>query len=199
MDMWQPFHAAVKEQLPRARRVIDRFHVERYFTKAVDKYRQRLAKEHKDLAKTLKQQRCVLVKTKAELSLEVQQTQAELFQKLPELKRVVRIYQALRAWYQTGKEQSSALQKLNILLRILKLSKIKELVDLAKMLETWKEEIANYFLSYSTNGRSEGINTKIKLIKRAGFGRLTFTHLKAESSLIFFIRLSPKLSKSQKI
>ena len=184
--MWKPFHQAVKELLPTAKRVIDRFHVERYFTKAVDKCRKRLAKENKGLAKTLKEDRALLVKRKSDLSLEELQTLAELFQKLPELKRAVVIFQALRSWYQTKKEHSSALHKLKILLRILRMSKIEELLELAKMLENWKEEIANYFLSYATNGRSEGINTKIKLIKRTGFGRLTFSHLRARIFLDFF-------------
>lgn len=186
LDMWKPFHKAIKERLPKASRVIDRFHVERYFTKTVDKYRKRLTKEHRTIAKTLKAHRCLLVKGESDLSPEQQQTRAELFRNLPELKRVTVIFQALRTWYQTKKEHSSAVQKLEILLRILKMSKIKEFLELAKTLETWKAEIANYFLSYATNGRSEGINTKIKLIKRAGFGRLTFSHLKARIFLDFF-------------
>lgn len=185
MDCWQPFHKAVREVLPKARRVIDRFHIERYFIKAIDKCRKRLAKEHKSLAKTLKKCRSLLVKTNADLTVEEQLSCSELFQQLPELKRAVRIFRALRRWYQTKKEHSAAVAKLKILLRILKNSAIKELVELAKMLESWQEEIANYFLSYSTNGRSEGINTKIKLIKRTGFGRLTFAHLQARIFLGF--------------
>lgn len=186
LDMWKPFHRAVKKLLPTAERVIDRFHVERYFTKAVDRSRKRLAKEHPDWAKTLKKHRSLWVKHESDLDADERQIRSEMFQNLPELKRVVVIYQALRSWYQTPKEHSSAVQKLEILLRILKLSKIEELLDLAKMLENWKQEIANYFLSYATNGRSEGINTKIKLIKRASFGRLTFPHLRARIFLDFF-------------
>ena len=185
LDMWQPFHQAVKELLPKAKRVIDRFHVERYFIKAVDKVRKRLAREHKELAKILKQHRHLLVKKTADLTDQQAESLTNLLAQLPQLKRVAAIFQGLRRWYQTKKSQSSALQKLEILLRILQMSKIEELLELAKTLEKWKVEIANYFLVYATNGRSEGINTKIKLIKRASFGRLTFSHLKARIFLDF--------------
>ena len=47
------------------------------------------------------------------------------------------------------------------------------------MVKRWRPYIVNYFVSRSTNGMSEGFNTKIKLIKRLGYGRLTFVHLAA--------------------
>jgi len=41
------------------------------------------------------------------------------------------------------------------------------------MVKRWRPYIVNYFVSRSTNGMSEGFNTKIKLIKRLAYGRLT--------------------------
>ena len=186
LDMWKPFHKAIKEVLPKARRTIDRFHVERYFSKAVAKCRQRLSKENPKIGKQLKKHRTLFVTQGKNLSPEKRQIRNDLLGFVPELKRAVRILEALRHWYQTPKAHSSAVHKLAILVRILKMSKIAELEALAKTLETWQVEIANYFLSYSTNGISEGFNTKIKLIKRSSYGRLTFAHLQARIFLECF-------------
>lgn len=186
LDMWKPFHAAVKKCLPQAKRVIDRFHVERYFTKAVDKGRKRWQKSDKELGKKLKSQRKLFITKSENLTLEEKHLRTEILREIPELKRAVRILEALPNWYQNPKEQANAEHKLRILIRILRLSNIKEMVELAKTLESWTSEIANYFLSYASNGRSEGFNTKIKLIKRVGYGRLTFTHLKARIFLECF-------------
>jgi transposase len=186
MDMWKPFHAAVKECIPHAKRVIDRFHVERYFTKGVDKCRKRWQKSDKELGKKLKNQRKLFITKNANLSEEDKQLRDKILSEIPELKRAVRLLEALQNWYQTPKEQVSAEHKLRILIRILRLSKIEEMVELAKTLESWASEIANYFLSYASNGKSEGFNTKIKLIKRVGYGRLTFSHLQARIFLEAF-------------
>jgi transposase len=186
MDMWKPFHAAVKKCLPHAKRVIDRFHVERYFTKAVDKCRKRWQKSDKELGKKLKNQRKLFITKVENLTFEEKQLRDEILREIPELKRAVRLLEALQNWYQTPKEQENAEHKLRILIRILRLSNIEEMVELAKTLETWASEIANYFLSYASNGTSEGFNTKIKLIKRVGYGRLTFTHLQARIFLECF-------------
>lgn len=186
MDMWKPFHAAAKEVLPKANRVIDRFHVERYFTQAVDKCRRRWQKADKISGKKLKNHRRLFVAKNQNLSHEEKLTRDEILQEMPELKRAVRLLHALQNWYQTPKQADSAQTKLRILIRILKLSNIEEMVDLAKTLETWAVEIANYFLSYASNGTSEGFNTKIKLIKRTSYGRLTFSHLQARIFLECF-------------
>lgn len=186
MDMWKPFHAAVKKCLPHARRVIDRFHVERYFTKAVDKCRKRWQKSDKEIGKKLKSQRKLFITKSENLNEEEKQLRDQILQEIPELKRAVRILEALQNWYRIPKTQANAEHKLRILIRILRLSKIKEMAELAKTLETWASEISNYFLSYASNGRSEGFNTKIKLIKRVGYGRLTFDHLKARIFLECF-------------
>jgi transposase len=44
-------------------------------------------------------------------------------------------------------------------------------------LEKWRDEIANYFLDRQTSGFVEGLNNKIKVIKRRCYGILNVTHL----------------------
>lgn len=186
IDCWKPFHAAVKKVLPRANRVIDRFHIERYLTQAVDNCRKRLQKNDKQTGNRLKKHRKLFVTRRKHLNEEENAQRTQLLEQTPELKRAVRMVTALQYWYQTPKKQPVAKRRLQILTAILKLSNIEEMVKLSRLLETWQTEIANYFLSFASNGMAEGFNTKIKLIKRSSYGRLTFVHLQARIFLECF-------------
>jgi transposase len=46
------------------------------------------------------------------------------------------------------------------------------------MLKTHLTGICNYFENHTTNGLTEGMNTKIKLIKRKSYGFANFEHLR---------------------
>ncbi|SHH69204.1 Transposase, partial [Anaerosphaera aminiphila DSM 21120] len=59
-----------------------------------------------------------------------------------------------------------------------KQSKIPEFKACIKALENWKEEILHYFESRFTNGRTEGFNNKIKVIKRVSYGYRNFETFK---------------------
>lgn len=179
LDMWKPYHKAVRECLPRARRVIDRFHVQGYLSKAVSDYRKRLARENKENAEELKNSRWLLLKNESKLTDEEKQRRTELFDKFSLLKRCVYLIERLKNWYQTEKNRRQAEWQFRYWLKKLEETQVKELTQLAKKLKTWKAEIVNYFYSYASNGITEGFNTKIKLIKRVGYGRLTFEHLRA--------------------
>ena len=48
----------------------------------------------------------------------------------------------------------------------------------AKMIEKHLSGICNYFESHTTNGVTEGMNTKIKLIKRISYGFTKFENLR---------------------
>ena len=59
---------------------------------------------------------------------------------------------------------------------------VKEFKDLADMFENWKLEIRNSFIRFGDkrlhNGYIEGINNKIKELKRIAFGYANFTHFR---------------------
>ena len=46
-------------------------------------------------------------------------------------------------------------------------------------LKEWMEYILNYFVLFLTNGPTEGLNTKIKLIIRVAFGLPSFERRRA--------------------
>ena len=45
-----------------------------------------------------------------------------------------------------------------------------ELMTWAKTLRRWRPQILNYMLSRTTNAYTEGVHTKVKWLKRTGFG-----------------------------
>ena len=61
-------------------------------------------------------------------------------------------------------------------------SNSKEFVDLANMFKNWKKEIINSFIRFGDkrlhNGYLEGINNKIKVIKRIAYGYSNFSHFR---------------------
>ena len=59
---------------------------------------------------------------------------------------------------------------------------IKEFIELKSMFYNWKKEIVNSFIRFGErklhNGYIEGINNRIKVIKRIAFGYQNFTHFR---------------------
>lgn len=56
----------------------------------------------------------------------------------------------------------------------------EEMLSTLKMLQTHHDEIHNTFITQHSNGPLEGLNNKIKAIKRAGFGYRSFLSLGLE-------------------
>ena len=57
-------------------------------------------------------------------------------------------------------------------------SGLKALQAFMRTLTNWKERILNYFDGRHSNGFAEGINLKVKLINRRGFGYRNFENFR---------------------
>ena len=55
---------------------------------------------------------------------------------------------------------------------------LKALVQFNKTLENWMERIANYFVSRSSNGRTEGFNRGLRAILWRACGMRNFGHFR---------------------
>ncbi len=65
-------------------------------------------------------------------------------------------------------------------------SKIEEFIEASRTIENWLEYIVNSFIDERyTNGFTEGINNKIKVIKRNAFGYKNFEILRKRILYIF--------------
>jgi len=75
------------------------------------------------------------------------------------------VRQALRSFYRL-KRKNTAEQRLKDLIEIVFLSDDAAMVQWGRMLKRWSPYILNYFDNRTTNAYTEGIHTKIKMIKR---------------------------------
>lgn len=93
------------------------------------------------------------------------------------LRRAYDLKERLRLWYQHNSLERAAAEFPNLVQAMLS-SDIPEYKTLANTMLAWRAEILAYFLYSYTNGFTEGTNTKIKLLKRIGYGIPSFQKLR---------------------
>lgn len=164
VDIKPLFIAAVEKELPGSSIVIDRFHVIHDANRRLDEAR-RIEQEaaRKPIPKHLF--------LKAEERLTDKQRLL--------LDHYLRLYPSLKEWY-WAKEQlrriywvktkEKAREELVSLIKCLEASDDAALNDWGRMLRRWQEYILNYFNHKTTNAYTEGVHTKMKLIKRMSYG-----------------------------
>lgn len=174
IDMWEGYFQAVVEALPkRVKIVVDRFHVMKQLNAALTKCRREIqrgmkSKEDRDKLKGL---RWVLVKNEDNLNAEQKQQLKELYATCPELKICHELKEEFRKIFDQETSRKKAEARLKVWKKKVKATGLKCLGKFLQTFDNWEEWILNYFTSGKvTNGAVEGINTKIKLIKRRGYG-----------------------------
>jgi transposase len=170
MDMWPAFMTATKNKLPDAKIVFDAFHVIAAFSKVIDKVRlkeqQEAGQKNKD---TYKGSKYILLKNKENLN----RVQRAHLDELLELNATICTVMILRdmlkhIWKYTSRTWANnaienwctTAQELNI----------PELSKFCKLLKKHREGILNHCEWPIHNGKIEGTNNKIKVIKRVAFG-----------------------------
>lgn len=172
MDMFGPFHMAVTAALPNVDRVADKFHVLRMINHALDRTRSRTqGRGHKIGArKKLFRSRFLLLRAGDSLSSADRHRVDAIGFDYPELALGWRLKEDFRAIYELSDTRSHAAETLEWWLDRAEASGIPEFVKLATNLRPWANEILNYFSYGLTNGFSEGITNRIKVLKRQGYG-----------------------------
>lgn len=113
--------------------------------------------------------RKLLLKGREHLSKEEQQKLKLLLTKYPDLQVYYFVKEGLREMY-TKPDKEAATKFLNSLISTMYHQKEKGCSDWARTLEKYHDSILNYFDFHITNAYTEGVHTKMKLIKRQGFG-----------------------------
>lgn len=113
--------------------------------------------------------RKLLLKGKEHLSEEEQHKLKLLLTKYPDLQVYYFIKEGLRELY-TKPDKESATKFLDNLISTMYRQREKGCSDWARTLERHHDGILNYFDFRITNAYTEGVHTKMKLIKRQGFG-----------------------------
>ncbi|HEY8543062.1 ISL3 family transposase [Neobacillus thermocopriae] len=161
MDMWDPFHKAVKSIFPEACIVIDKYHVVQKVTQALDQVRKKIP--------GLKKGRFKLLKGSEKLTINEKQQLDEMLEEHLELSYAYFLKELFREVYQAP-NLDTADSLLEEWIQLAWSSPFPSFHQVAKTLTKWKAQVLQYFLTPFTNGRIEGTNHKIKNIKRRAYG-----------------------------
>jgi transposase len=167
------FISSTKENARNALIVLDHFHVKKYLNDAVDKVRKEELKRarqenNSDLAQLLHcNKRFILMQNK------VTNKKLNLLEKLSTLNQ--RVYHAMLLKEQflsiySSQDRKSAFASLREWIVAAIKSKIPSLVELGLKFFRKKHYILNFFICNITSAISEGINNKIKRLKRMAYG-----------------------------
>ena len=189
MDMTGSYKSLIKKLCPNADVTIDRFHVTKMLHDDLNRARiaQKKAadslkiKEKTKLFDSLKGSKYTLLKAEEKLSDE----QKEKLQPVKEASPLVGIMHELKEEFHSLFEQSQNLDKGTLeLIDWLKKAQpyYKKSVETIKR---WLAFIVGYFEQRTTNGIVEGINNKLKLLKRCGFGFRNFINFKMRALLFW--------------
>ncbi len=181
-DMYEGFITAAKEVLKGVKIVIDRFHVAKLYRKGMENLRkQELRRLKKELPekeyKKLKGVMWILRKKEKALSEDDKKVLACLFKHSPILKLAYQFCIELTAIFDKNISQKDAKQEIRNWMKRVKRSKVICFDSFLKTLKSWMNEITNYFIERHTSGFVEGLNNKIKVIKRRCYGILNIGHL----------------------
>jgi transposase len=172
MDMWDPFIASVREWCPGAKIVFDLFHVVQAFNKVIDKVRNQeyrdATEQHKEVIKGSKY---LLLKNKENLKddekphlkelLKLNQNISTVYILKDDLKKIWRYTytkwaeKALDRWCQIARE-----------------SELVPVMKFVEKLERHRYGILNHCRYPIHNGKLEGVNNTLKVIKRDAYGFL---------------------------
>jgi len=178
MDMNRGYLGVIKAFFPKAIIIIDRFHVARYNTWAFENVRRTMQKKlYPEDRKYFKKSRKLLLNRMKTLSDE---NLAAVNIMLSYSNELTKAYLLKEKFYEfmDAKDSTSAKHKLKEFLMHYHIADIPEYTACVTMLNNWKPYILNSFDYRYNNGYTEGINNKIKVIKRIAFGFRNFDNLR---------------------
>ena len=166
MDLAKSYHNFAKEVFPRAIRIADHFHVNRYITDALHSIRKRISKELPSYnAKRLKQNKQLLERRHDCLNESELKILKAVLNISKDLKEAYWLKEQLIHWYDYG-NKDNAFCLLKKWINNAEALNIPEINEALKTFNNWKIEIANYHLCRFTNAEVEGRNNKIKALQR---------------------------------
>lgn len=183
IDLWKPYKSLIKKLMPNAEVIADRFHLMKQINEELDKHRKTARKEaHKEKAKKKKEQilqglsksKYALLKNECNLNKKQQEKLKEVKIVCPTLGRMHSLKEKFREIFETNQNGLTGLLKISDWL-----VEAKEYYSHSnKTIIRWIGEIIAYFDERMTNGVVEGINNKLKLIKRSAYGFRNFDNFR---------------------
>ena len=188
MDMSNAMDAIIRKAFPLAIIVIDRFHVQKLITEAVQEIRLvarrqamkedseaiLLAKKEKinyqtptfengDTKKQLLARSHYLLFKSSSNWTDKQQARADiLFKQFPQVEHAYNLSISFRNWYETNHTKQEAKTNLQNWYDKIETENIEQFTVVAQTIKAYEDNILNYFNNRSTNASAESFNSKLK-------------------------------------
>ena len=182
-DMYDGFINAAKEVFGnKVKIIIDRFHVAKLYRKGLDTLRKSEMKRLKNILSKekymkLKNVMWILRKNINKLTDEEMETLQFLFIHSSLLELAYKLSKDLTDIFNENIQRSRARRKMHSWIHRVKKSELSCFNTFLSTLDARMEEILNYFIHRQTSGFVEGLNNKIKVVKRRCYGILNPDHL----------------------
>ena len=177
-DMKKDYLRIAKQIFPNATLVIDKFHVVRYCTWAVENVRKRVQKELlPEDRKYFKRSRTLLLKHMKDLKDESKLAVERMLMVNTDLNDAYLLKEKFYEFMES-KTRDEARKKLKEFRMYAYAADLPEFETLLRVLQNWQEYILNAFDCHYSNGFTEGCNNKIKVLKRIAFGYRNFGNLR---------------------
>jgi len=172
--MWDPYLASIRKYAPQVKEVFDKFHVLNSYSRVIDKVRnieyKRATREEKEVIKGSKY---LLLKNKESLEENERRNEKKDLRQLLRLNRNINLVYILkddlkRLW--DYRYPGCAQKFLDSWIQRAKAAKIKPLTAFARTLENYWYGLINHCYYPIDTAKLEGMNNKIKVIKRIAYG-----------------------------
>jgi transposase len=180
IDMWEPYSDVCEELLPDADIIVDRFHVTKAINQELKELKNQEKKQHPEV---IKGSHYSLLKNQKDLTEQQQDKLKQVYESCPVLGMAHRLKECLRHIFEYPSTKEKAVKRLDKWLGIARKENL--FPKFCKTLSNWLDKIANYFNRRTTSGIVEGINNKIKLIKRRAFGFRNFQNFRLRVIVVF--------------
>ncbi|NCC62528.1 MAG: ISL3 family transposase [Verrucomicrobiae bacterium] len=178
MDMNREYLSIAKNLLPNATIVIDRFHVVRYCTWAVEKVRKNFQKKLlPEQRKYFKRSRKLLLSHMEDLTDENKAAVEQMLLMSHELREAYLLKERFYDFMRSA-DSLQAKERLREFRLHAYVAALEEFDSFLKILQNWESYILNAFDCPYSNGFTEGVNNKIKVLKRIAFGYRNFRNFR---------------------
>ncbi len=175
VDMHEAFISIIKQACPNAKICVDRFHLIQKVNEAFDKVRRKEFKKAKEEKNEFNQgmlephRRFILVSREKDLS----KAEQKLLDKLRKINEPIHTAMLLVEYFHKALDKKtieSFRKTLTLWYRVVRESKLEPFIKLAKTIRRYRRNIEAYITSRLTTAAAEGLNNKIKVLKRMGYG-----------------------------
>lgn len=170
LDLWKPYSAAVRAYLPNVKIVFDKFHLLAELSRVIDKIRRtEYAQATKEEQKIIKGSKYILLKNRKTLSSNQQLQLTRLLNLNFNLNATYILKDELYQLWHCPDRKTAEIHLISWMQKV-KATTIPALKSFVNTLSRHLQGILNYFDIPITTAKVEGINNKIKVLKRKAYG-----------------------------